>query len=573
MEELSGFPRHLLENDLIDYVKMENYKKYNNENAFNLMAKDKLLLDKELAFQAFLFTNESLLDLTYFNINEIELEQDLEFDKKNLILPVKMIDKKLVIMVFNPFNKAKISEKLQKKYPHDSLKIFIVAKKNLINFIEKVDVYFQNKDLNIKTTEKKEIKKEEIMEKPSDKIEEKKEQGSLNEEENIKDQTIKNFLKLVLTSSINSNADEIHFEPYNNSYRVRFKQNNELNEVFSQPKEIGEDVSNKIKEMANLDLTSRKPQFGNLTLKINSSKSVDFKVSVCPLYFGEKIVFNVKHNDAANLNFDYIGLETEDVIKLNKSLQTQDGVFIFNGKKQSGRKYSMYTVLKSLNSKKMNIYTIENNVGFYLDGINQLKITQDFSYSDALEIVSSQNADVIMIDVIEDVNILKKLFQLAKTGRMILLKMNLRNNKEVMQYLIRSDISLLDIYMSLKVIISQELLKELCQNCKDSDMNVSVPMLKEMGFNEVEIEDYKTLWDSKISNGCLECEGSGHNGIIAIFDLFIISKDMRQLILNGQFKTFVDMIENIKEDILFEKAKIKFKEGLIDFEQLKLLHY
>lgn len=576
MELQSGFPRHLHESKLIDYKDSEKYSKSNNYNAYNQIINDKIISEKEIIFQAFLFTGNSVIDLTYFDIHEIDHEQDFHFNREHLIVPLKLVSDTLYIVTFNPFDFEFFENELIKKYPHKKLKILISDKKGILNLNSKIEISIENKNLNIKSksenNEKQEIMTQSEATKEKD-LNMESDNHDKNEKEDLKSLTISNFLKQVLTSSINANADEIHFEPYNQSYRVRFKQNNELYIAFQQPKEIGEDIACKIKEMANLDVTAKRPQSGHLTIKISGSKSVDFKVSVCPLYVGDKIVFNVKHNNIDKLNFDSLGFETEDVIKLNKSLQSQDGVFIFNGKKQSGRKHSMYSVLKKLNSKKLNIYTIENNVGFYLDGINQIKTGKDFSYIEALDVISEQNADVIMLDVVQDVGVLKKLFQLAKTGRMILFKTNLKNTKEVMQFLLQSEISLLDIYTSLKLIISQALLSENCHHCEKEDLNISPTILREFNFNKSDIEDFDKLWKPIHSEGCLECENRGVSGLISIFDIFVISKEMRQLILNGQLKTFVDMIDNIDENILYNKAKIKFKDGLINFEQLKEIFY
>lgn len=580
MDKLSGFPSFLHNNGLLDYKQFEDYKNMNNYNAFKEISKNKIIFDKELIKYTFFFTGETLIDLTYFNLENLKLEQNTKFNKENLVIPIECKDGVLSIIVFNPFNQKELSQELQKKHPHDFIKIYISEKKGILNLNNKIEVAIDNNEFNIKEN----IKNEEIIAIEEAKVEEIKERKEIKEnikkitkkqesEEELKNITIQNFLKQVLTSSINSNADEIHFEPYETSYRVRFKQNNELYTSFNQPKEIGEDISRKIKEMANLDLNCRKPQFGSLSLKINSSKSIDFKISVCPLYVGDKIVFNVKNVETEKLNYDLIGLNAEEIIKINQSLEKKEGVFIFNGGKQSGRKHTMYSVLKSLDSKRLNIYTIENNVGFYLEDINQVKITKDFDYMEALDIISNQNPDVIMVDVVSDLDVLRKLFQMAKTGRMILFKTNLKNNKEVMQYLLHSGIQLLDIFTSLKLIVTQCLLKENCHNCETSDINVSPILLKEFNFTKSEIEECNKLWTPLMSCGCFECEERRYSGLISIFDIFVVTKEMKQLILAGQLKTFVDMIQNMDEDVLYKKAKIKFKDGLINFDELREVFY
>lgn len=393
------------------------------------------------------------------------------------------------------------------------------------------------------------------------------------DEDSVKKETIQRLMKQVLTGAINASADEIHFEPYNNSYRVRFKQNNELFEFLNLPKEISNDISNKIKEMSGIEIGENLgAQYGSLTLKINSSKSVDFKISICPLYLGDKIVFNVKNNNVEKIDFNNLGLETEDLIKINKSLISKDGIFIFNGKRRSGKTYSMYSLLKSLNSRRLNIYTIEKNIGFYIEDINQVKINKDFSYKDALSVIEEQDPDVIMIDIIEDIDMLKKVFQLSKSGRMILFSMNFSNNKEVLQYLIQSGISMLDIYTSLKMINSQALMKENCHDCIEDDISVSSLTLEELDFTEKEIEDHIDLWKAKHSMGCIECNFKKTSGLIALFDVFVMTKEIKELILTGNIDSFKNMISCIDEKAIYKKAKIKFKEGLISIEQLKEIY-
>lgn len=585
MDKLSGFPAHLLENKIIDHNAFELYRDSNNYNAYHKISRDKIMTDKTLTFQAFLFTGESVIDLTYFNVEEVELKQDLEFNKLNYLIPLKVIDGVLYIITFNPFNLKGLSTKLKSKYPHEFIKIFMSERKNIISFNNKLSVYLENKNSDIKpeivetkTELKAEIEVEKEMPKEEEKIQPEKTSNNIteksnNDEEQIKKETIQRLMKQVLTGAINASADEIHFEPYNSSYRVRFKQNNELFEFLNLPKEISSDISGKIKEMAGIEDSIGKPQFGSLTLKINSSKSVDFKISICPLYLGDKIVFNVKNNNVEKIDFNNIGLETEDLIKINKSLISKDGIFIFNGKRRSGKTYSMYSLLKSLNSRRLNIYTIEKNIGFYIDDINQIKISKDFTYKEALDVIEEQDPDVIMIDVIEDIEMLKKVFNLSKSGRMILFSMNFKNNKEVLQYLIQSGISLLDIYTSLKMINSQALMKENCHDCIEDDISVSALTLEELGFTDKEITDHIDLWKAKHSVGCIECNFKKTSGLIALFDVFIMTPEIRELILSGDIDTFKNMISCIDDKIIYKKAKIKFKEGLISIEELKEAFY
>ena len=580
MEKISGFPALLHENKIIDYKIFDKYKDSNNYNAYRSLAADRVVNDRDLIFQAFLFTGERVIDLTYFDMDNISIEQDFKFNEENSVIPLRLESDTLYIVVFNPFNINELSDKLKKKYEHELIKIFIAERKVIKTFNDKLSVFFENyptgKPDNYKVKVKDGIENKENLsnvkvENVSTNNKENKNMEEQQDQDDLKQKTIQQLLKQVLTGAINSSADEIHFEPYKSSYRVRFKQNNELFEFSTLPKEISDDVAEKIKEMAGLLPQSKKTQFGNLTLKINSSKSVDFKVSICPLYQGEKIVFNVRHNDVERLSFEDLGLETQDIIKINQTLNNREGVFIFNGNKRSGRTCSMYTTLKSLNTKLLNIYTIESNIGFYIDEINQIKVNKDFSYIDALDVIAEQDADVIMVDVVEDVEMLKRLFKLARSGRMILFSTNFRNNKEVMQYLIQSGISLLDIYTTLKLIISQALLKELCNDCKEVDQSISPMILKDLEFSESEIEDFVDLWQAKKSNGCLECGFKKTVGLISIFDLFVISKEMKKLIFDGKLKTFVDMVDSMPDNVLYLKAKTKFKEGIIHFDDLKEL--
>lgn len=584
MEKMSGFPAFLLESKLINSEDYNKYRDDNNYHSFHKMSKNKIVTDKNLITQAFFFSGESVIDLTYFNMENVELEQDFVFNKGNDIIPIKIKDNTLYIVSFNPFNSKGLSLKLQDKYPHEYIKIFMAERKIISNFNDKLEVFIENKkniqeEIKMRHSSEEEMKKfnsennSDKLKTNSEKIEttaNKTEHDINKEEDDVKKETIQRLMKQILTGAINANADEIHFEPYNSVYRVRFKQNNDLFEFLNLPKEISIELSNKIKEMAGIEHNKRS-NYGNITLKINSARSVDFKVSVCPLYLGDKIVFNVINNNVEKLTIDHLGFETEDFIKVKKTLLNKSGVFIFNGARRSGKTYSMYSFVKNLNAKQLNIYTIEKNVGYYLDDINQVKITKEFSYDDAIEVISEQDPDVIMIDMIENTEMLRKVFKLAKTGRMVLFSMNLKSNKEVLQYLIQSGISYLDIYLSLKMINTQLLLKENCHECIEDDIKIPSFTLEELGFNKIEIDGYIDLWKPKRSNGCTECNFKKTQNLIPIHDVFIVNNDMKEIILKGKLDIIENMVKTIDGENVYNNIKSKFKDGLIDIDQLKEL--
>lgn len=569
MDNFTGFAKYLYENKVM--TESDIQRVLNSGNSFTEeIYNKKYILENILAVSIARYNNYSYIDLSYFNIEAVLEKQNHLWNKQNTIVPLIIKDDCLYVVLDNPINTAKAFSFLKKEYNVESIVPFICERHKITRFIDSLLMMSENNknievskpsDMKNDLQENNIIKKEDNINEKS-KFENKKE----NHEQN-KEKVISKFLQRVLMSAINSDVDEIHFEPHNKNYRIRFKQYGEYYQSFVPPPDIKDELSRKIKEITNIDQNIKKPQHGNLTLKLNEIKSVDFKVSICPLFYGDKIVFKIMEDAVSRLSFDNLGYTVEDRINILKSLEKIDGIYFFTGPVNSGKTYSMYNILNQFNSTTKNIYALEPNIGFNLPGINQLKISSDFDYIEALEIASEQSADIILIDNVSRQDVMKKVFQIANTGRLIICGMHSTSSLETFKYIQNIGINNLEQGLSFKGIINQRLLPKLCEDCKKDDI-LTKSVLTSVGFKEQQLFGFNTNWQPKISIGCIKCNESGIKGSVAIYETILFNDSIKELF-------FENKIDEIKKYIIEnatpikEQAIDKFKEGFISIHSLK----
>lgn len=577
MENFTGFAKYLYDNNIMsegDIKRVLNSGNSFTEEIYN----NKYILENTLAVAIARYNKNCYIDLSHFNIDIVIDKQNYIWNKQNNIVPLMLKDNCLYVALDNPINTAKAFSYLKNEYNVDKIIPFICERHKIIRFIDSLIMLSENKKntiinnenkMNFETTNTKNISEpdnnEERKHVVSEKIRSESKKG--NNSEDNKEKVISKFIQRVLISAINSDVDEIHFEPHNKSYRIRFKQYGEYYQSFVPPQEIKNDLSRKIKEITNLSQTTKTPQRGNLTLKLSDVKSVDFKVSICPLVYGDKIVLKIMDDSISRLSFDNLGYTVEDRLNITKSLEKSEGVYFFTGPVNSGKTYSMYNILNHFNSTTKNIYALEPNVGFNLPGVNQLKINSDFSYIEGLEIAHEQSADIILIDNVSNPEVLKKVFEVAGNGRLIVCGMNTLNNTDTFKYIQHSRINNLEQGLSFKGIISQRLLPKLCEDCKKNDI-LTKAVLSSIGLTEQHLFGFNVNWHPQISTGCIKCNESGVKGSVAIYEITLFNEIAKELFFENKID---ELYEYINKNItpLKDQAIDKFKEGIISVNTLK----
>lgn len=377
---------------------------------------------------------------------------------------------------------------------------------------------------------------------------------------------ITKYIQRVLVDAVNSDVDEIHFEPYEKNYRIRFKQYGELYESFIAPSEIKNNLSHKLKNISNMDINEHKPQYGKFSLKISELQNIDFKAVSCPTLYGEKIVLTIISNAINRLSFDNLGYNSQQSESLKLVAHKEAGLCIFSGPANSGKTYSMYNLINEINKKNKNIYTIEEVVGFNLSGANQIRINRDLSYDDVFYFIDSQSPDAILIDNINDVGIAKKTFNLSRKGRLIISSLNSPTIVDVFKDLYAMGFSGYDIASTVKVISTQRLLPKLCDECKSHEV-LTKSMLIRKGFEEEDITGLDVSWKIYKEDGCSSCNHTGHKGVIALFDILVIDDEIKEALISKDLFEVISLIKNKTQNL--NKLKIeKIKKGEVSLSVL-----
>ena len=615
----SGFPKYLLDNKILN--EEDIIKSLSSSLSFiDDIYHKKYMLEYELAWAIAKYNKYTYLDLKYYSEKLITLDLDLTWVRNNRILPLKIKKDTLFIVLDNPSALNKSFIELREKYQIKNIITFIGERaklnrliENLImlkqspnysnNNIEQQEFYQSNipiestqheqqehdttkdsaehmnevlpsQETTISRTKDKEVvKKESSTPKspiPSRKEEVSNKKNKTNKKPEVEvstpntdiDETnkvITKYIQRVLVDAVNSDVDEIHFEPYEKNYRIRFKQYGELYESFIAPSEIKNNLSEKLKNISNMDISNHKPQYGKFSLKISELQNIDFKATSCPTLYGEKIVLTIISNAINRLSFDNLGYSSQQAESLKITAHKDAGLFIFSGPANSGKTYSMYNIINEINKKNKNIYTIEDVVGFNLSGANQIRINKDLSYNDIFYFIDSQSPDAILIDNINDINIAKKTFNLSKKGRLIASSLNSPTIKDVFK-------DLYDIASTVKVISTQRLLPKLCDECKSHEV-LTKSMLLRKGFSEEDIIGLDVSWKIYREEGCSNCNHTGHKGLIALFDVLIIDNEIKDALISKTPEEVLSLIENKTQDL--NRLKIeKIKKGEVSLSVL-----
>ncbi len=351
------------------------------------------------------------------------------------------------------------------------------------------------------------------------------------------------FINKLMTEAIRKGASDLHFEPYENSYRVRFRIDGMLTHVASPPSGLGNRISARIKVMAKLDIAERRlPQDGRIKLRIGNKKMVDFRVSVLPTLFGEKTVMRILDSSAASLNIDILGFtDYQKALYLN-SLQRPQGMILVTGPTGSGKTVSLYTGLNILNTEERNISTAEDPVEINLPGINQVQIhpKAGLTFASALRSFLRQDPDIVMVGEIRDLETAEIAVKAAQTGHMVMSTLHTNSSPETLTRLLNMGVPAYNIASSVSLIIAQRLGRKLCQ-CKQPETIPATELLQE-GFTQAQIDAGFTTYKAV---GCDNCNG-GYKGRVGLYEMLKMTSELAALIMEGG--SAIDLAKQAKLD-------------------------
>ena len=345
----------------------------------------------------------------------------------------------------------------------------------------------------------------------------------------VEDAPVVKFLHKMLLDAFGMRASDLHFEPYEHNYRVRFRIDGELREISSPPVAIKDKLASRIKVISRLDISEKRvPQDGRMKLKIGPDRVIDFRVSTLPTLFGEKIVIRILDPSSAKLGIDALGYEPEEKARLMNAISRPYGMILVTGPTGSGKTVSLYTCLNLLNKPGVNIATAEDPSEINLPGVNQVNVNEKagMTFAVALKSFLRQDPDIIMVGEIRDLETADISIKAAQTGHLVLSTLHTNDAPTTLTRMRNMGIAPFNIASSVILITAQRLARKLCPNCK-APADIPRETLQESGFEE---EDLDGSWTPYRAVGCSQCN-NGYKGRVGIYQVMPISEEIQRIIL------------------------------------------
>ncbi|MEI6733901.1 MAG: type IV-A pilus assembly ATPase PilB [Comamonadaceae bacterium] len=350
-----------------------------------------------------------------------------------------------------------------------------------------------------------------------------------NSASEIEDAPVVRFLQKMLLDAYSLHASDLHFEPYEHHYRVRFRIDGELHEIAAPPIAIKDKLASRIKVISRMDISEKRiPQDGKMTLKVGPDRIIDFRVSTLPTMFGEKIVIRILDPSIAKLGIDALGYEPVEKERLLRAIERPYGMILVTGPTGSGKTVSLYTCLNLLNKPGLNIATAEDPCEINLPGINQVNINDKagLTFSAALKSFLRQDPDIIMVGEIRDLETADISIKAAQTGHLLLSTLHTNDAPATLARLRNMGIAPFNIASSVILITAQRLARRLCAKCK-APIDIPRKALLDAGYQDNELNE---PWVSYRPVGCASCT-KGYKGRVGIYQVMPISEDMQRIIL------------------------------------------
>ena len=335
------------------------------------------------------------------------------------------------------------------------------------------------------------------------------------------------FVHKMLLDAIKGGSSDLHFEPYEKMYRVRFRTDGVLHEVAKPPIQLRDRISARLKVMASMDISERrKPQDGRIKLKVSANKSIDFRVNTLPTLWGEKIVMRILDSSSAQMGIDALGYEEDQKQLYLDALKQPQGMILVTGPTGSGKTVSLYTGLNILNTIDVNISTAEDPVEINLEGINQVNVNpkQGMDFTTALRAFLRQDPDVIMVGEIRDLETAEIAIKAAQTGHMVMSTLHTNSAAETLTRLRNMGVAAFNLATSVNLIIAQRLARKLCA-CKQ-EVTVPDDVLLNEGFSPEQVGTFKVYGPK----GCDNCNG-GYKGRVGIYEVVKSTPALQRIIM------------------------------------------
>ena len=522
--QLSGLARRLVEDDLLE----EDVAREATEEARKTrvsfvthLVQNNIVDSKAIATSASEEFGTPLLDITALDPDAIPKDLvDAKLIRSNHAIPIFHRGNRLFVAVSDPNNRTGLDEiKFQTGISTEEV---LVEENKLAAFIENFLESQEDDGMgDLGDNDDVDLDMEAVDETSGG-------GGDVDEATAIDDTPVVRFVNKMLMDAIRSNASDLHFEPFEKAYRVRFRTDGVLREVARPPVNLAPRISARLKVMSKMDISERRvPQDGRIKLKISKTKSIDFRVNTLPVLFGEKLVLRILDPSSAKMGIDALGYEDDQKKLYMEALYKPQGMFLVTGPTGSGKTVSLYTGLNILNTAELNISTAEDPVEINLEGINQCNVNTKvgLDFSEALRSFLRQDPDIIMVGEIRDLETASISVKAAQTGHMVMSTLHTNSAPETLTRLRNMGVAAFNLATSVNLIVAQRLGRRLC-GCKEK-LEVPDSALLEAGFTAAQLAEPFEVFGPK---GCEKCS-AGYKGRVGIYETMKVTAEIRKIIM------------------------------------------
>jgi type IV pilus assembly protein PilB len=558
---LQGLSQLLIQENLLDKEKAINYQKAAETNKLSLiqyLVSKKIIESLPIAIAIAKNFGLSIIDLDSIDVELLPIALVNEkLIRRHTLVPLFHRGTFLYVAADDPSKQTAIKE-IQF---HTGLTIIpiVVESDKLTNLIDHLLNQKENQGLSDYFEESQEIEDLEFS------GEEEKESDTPDVTKD--DAPVVKFVNRILVDAIKRGVSDIHFEPYDKEYRIRYRQDGLLNEVASPPSGLSARIAARLKIMSNLDISERRiPQDGRFKMKLSRTRSIDFRVSSCPTVAGEKIVMRILDPGSTKLGIEALGFSPQQEKHFLHAIERPQGMILVTGPTGSGKTVTLYTALNILNTIEKNISTAEDPVEIKVSGINQVNINPKagLTFSGALRAFLRQDPDIIMVGEVRDLETAEIAIKAAQTGHLVLSTLHTNSAAETLTRLVNMGVPSFNIASSVSLIVAQRLVRRLCETCKAIRDDMTQQSLIELGFDESTASSMKTYK----AVGCDQCS-NGYRGRFGLFEVLPMSKKLGQMIMSGG--TSLDILKQAQEEgmlTVYQAGLEKIKEGSTTIEEV-----
>ncbi|OEY65175.1 type IV-A pilus assembly ATPase PilB [Marinobacter sp. X15-166B] len=555
---LTGLARRFVEDELLDEATAKDAFLQASENKTPLityLVQNELADSSGLAFAAAMEFGVSVLDLSAF-VPEMMPDKlvDEKLIRKHNALPLYKRGNRLFVAVSDPTNLQALDEiKFNTGLSTDAV---LVDDAQLRRAIE---AHLESHDTSMGDLDDVDLEGVET------------EGGDRDDDDDataaeIDDAPIVKYVNKMLLDAIRTGASDIHFEPYEKTYRVRYRTDGILKEISKPSIKLAPKIAARVKIMAQLDISERRvPQDGRIKMKLSQTRAIDFRVNTLPTLWGEKIVLRILDPSQAKLGIDALGYEEDQKQLFMDALEQPQGMILVTGPTGSGKTVSLYTGLNILNTNERNISTAEDPAEINLEGINQVNVNTrvGLGFAEALRAFLRQDPDVIMVGEIRDLETAEIAIKAAQTGHLVLSTLHTNSAAETLTRMMNMGVPAFNIATTVSLIIAQRLGRRLCNACKQP-ATVPKDVLLSEGFTEAQIDTGFTLYRPK---GCDKCNG-GYKGRVGIYEVVPITETLANMIMEEA--SSIQIAKQAQTEgfaSLRESALVKVVQGVTSLEE------